>query len=150
MFNNNVFNSAIIGNMAKRDKKEERQISEQSQRLYIAAEKLKNAKGKTAIAALLGASYYTVHNWEERGISEAGLLAAREFIGCDTLWLRDGTGDMVHGIAPAHEEDLSHAVEILRHLGRLPGPQRMMAVEFTRNLADDLSAANNPKIRPRK
>jgi hypothetical protein len=75
-------------------------MHEQMTRLYKAAETLKKAVGPAAVARLLNMSQGRVQNWESRGISVEGLLEAQEKIGCDAIWLRDGTGEMVRGYAP--------------------------------------------------
>ncbi|HVL77601.1 MAG TPA: S24 family peptidase [Noviherbaspirillum sp.] len=64
-------------------------------RLYRAAEQIREVKGPAALARLLNVSAQTVHNWESRGVSRAGLLAAQERIGCNATWLESGVGDMV-------------------------------------------------------
>lgn len=76
---------------------EERQIHEQMQRLYRAADELRGVTKKARLADLLHVSPQNIRAWEERGISEGGLLDAQAKIGCDAIWLRDGSGDMVRG-----------------------------------------------------
>lgn len=77
--------------------REERQIHEQMQRLYQAAKKLKGIEKKADLGRLLDVSDQNLNGWEKRGISEGGLLTAQIVLGCDAVWLRDGTGDMVKG-----------------------------------------------------
>lgn len=72
-------------------------IHTQTRRLYQAAKHLRNVEGKSAVARLLNISPQNLNGWEERGISEGGLLKAQEVIGCNAIWLRDGTGDMIAG-----------------------------------------------------
>lgn len=66
----------------------------QMQRLYAAAKELRGIEGQTPVARALNASPQTVKNWETRGISDGGLLDAQKYIGCDAVWLRDGSGSM--------------------------------------------------------
>lgn len=89
-FNNKPFTSPIIRVM-------ENTVHEQVQRLYRAAKQLRKIDKKSAVAKLLNISPQNLNGWEERGISEGGLLKAQEVIGCNALWLRDGVGDMVKG-----------------------------------------------------
>lgn len=74
-----------------------RQISAQMTRLYQAAKDLHGVEGKSAVAKLMNVSPQTLNNWEERSISNEGLLLAQEKIGCDAIWLRDGTGEITRG-----------------------------------------------------
>jgi len=71
-------------------------MNEQMERLYQAAKHLHQAEGSSAVAKLLNVSPQTVHNWEARGISNEGLLRAQELVGCDAIWLRDGTKSMTN------------------------------------------------------
>ena len=66
----------------------------QMQRLYKAAQELKNVTGQSAVAKLLGATAQTVHNWEQRGMSKQGMVTAQRVIGCSASWLETGTGSM--------------------------------------------------------
>ena len=66
----------------------------QMQRLYQAAQELKNVTGQSAVAKLLGATAQTVHNWEQRGMSKQGMVTAQRVIGCSASWLETGTGQM--------------------------------------------------------
>lgn len=63
-------------------------------RLYQAAQKLKDVNGQSAVARLLNESPQTVKNWETRGISRAGALRAEEVIGARAAWLLTGEGEM--------------------------------------------------------
>jgi hypothetical protein len=93
-FNNTVFNCRMITGMNKSAK----EISEQMQRLYQAAKELKGIEGKSDVARLLNLLPQHLNNWESgRPISAEGLLTAQQHIGCDAVWLRDGTGDMRRG-----------------------------------------------------
>lgn len=70
-------------------------MNEQMQRLYLAAKQLKGITGKSEVAALLGQLPQTLKAWENRGISNEGILIAYEKIGCDPLWLKHEKGDML-------------------------------------------------------
>lgn len=63
-------------------------------RLYIAAHKLKDVNGQSAVARLLNESPQTVKNWETRGVSRAGALRAEEVIGARAAWILTGEGEM--------------------------------------------------------
>lgn len=91
-FNNGMFNCRIIRGMS-----DNANIHAQTRRLYQAAKHLRNIEGKSAVARLLNISPQNLNGWEERGISEGGLLKAQEVIGCNAIWLRDGSGDMIAG-----------------------------------------------------
>lgn len=64
------------------------------ERLYQAADELRGITGQSALARTLGTSPQTLHNWEQRGISKAGLLTAQKLIGCSASWLESGQGLM--------------------------------------------------------
>jgi phage repressor protein C with HTH and peptisase S24 domain len=70
----------------------------QMERLYTAALELRRADNPSAVARLLEESPQTVHNWEGRGISAAGLLKAQKLVGCRAEWLATGQGEMVGGV----------------------------------------------------
>lgn len=83
----------------------------QMTRLYQAAKDLRGIEGQTEVAKLLNALPQTLNNWESRGISDQGLLKAQEAIGCDAIWLRDGSGDMVCGsVATTNYDELLQLV----------------------------------------
>lgn len=63
------------------------EISKTAKRLYEAAEKLRDVKGPSAVARLLGVSPQVMKNWELREVSEGGALLAQRQIGCDANWL---------------------------------------------------------------
>lgn len=90
MFNNTLFNCPMIMPM-----------HEQMTRLYFAAKALRHVEGQSDVAKLLNESPQTLNNWEARGISKGGMLTAQEVIGCNAVWLRDGTGNMTSGQAAA-------------------------------------------------
>lgn len=74
----------------------------QMTRLYEAAKVLKGLNSQSEIARALNMSSQTVHNWEARGISKPGLLAAQAAFGCSANWLDTGEGEMlVSGADPA-------------------------------------------------
>ena len=92
-FNNKLFSCAMIRAMS-----DDKLISEQMQRLYKAAKALKNISGKSNVARLLDAYPQNLGHWENgRPISGDALVKAQEKIGCDAIWLRDGTGVMTKG-----------------------------------------------------
>lgn len=70
----------------------------QMERLFTAALDLRGADNPSAVARLLEESPQTVHNWERRGISAAGLLKAQKRVGCRAEWLATGQGQMVGGV----------------------------------------------------
>lgn len=69
-------------------------MHETAVRLYEAAKALKGISEPTALARAMHISPQALNNWERRGISAEGILAAEEFIGCESLWLKSGRGDM--------------------------------------------------------
>lgn len=85
-FNNKTFTSSTIGSM--------RAIHETTQRLYVAAKKLRDVDGPANVARLLNESPQLLNNWERRGMSSAGIIKAATQIGCKAEWLRSGVGDM--------------------------------------------------------
>ena len=62
------------------------------ERLYTVAKDLRDVKGQSAVARLLGVSPQVVKNWEARGLSLDGALLAQELIGCDANWLLKAGG----------------------------------------------------------
>jgi phage repressor protein C with HTH and peptisase S24 domain len=69
-------------------------MHEQMQRLYRAAEELKNLSGQSEVAHFLNQSPQTLNNWESRGMSKRGLLLSHQKIGCSVVWLETGVGPM--------------------------------------------------------
>lgn len=66
-------------------------------RLYQAAKELKGIDGRGAqseIARLLDASPQQIKNWEGRGISNKGMIAASKMLGISVYWLETGQGEM--------------------------------------------------------
>lgn len=82
-FNNALFNCPTISNM-----------HESMERLYFAAKEIKGKEGQTTVSLLLDESPQTLNNWEARGISNRGAIAAQTKIGCSASWLRTGEGEM--------------------------------------------------------
>ena len=82
----------------------------QMERLYQAARELRNVTTQAELSRALNQSQQTVNNWERRGISKAGMIAAQAEIGCSATWLATGEGSMVPSALAAR----SSAVEALR------------------------------------
>lgn len=62
---------------------------------------MKGATIPADVARLFNTSSQVLKNWENRGISKAGILRAQEVIGCRAEWLETGKGSMTLGLAPA-------------------------------------------------
>ncbi len=71
-------------------------------RLYTAARELKGVVGQSAVARLLITSPQAIKNWEQRGVSQKGAIAAQMLIGCNAAWVIEGTGDMATGGSGGH------------------------------------------------
>lgn len=71
-------------------------------RLYTTAAQVGD-DAPAKVARRLNISAQTLNNWEARGISQAGSLAAQSVYGCNAVWLTTGKG------AP---ESRSHAVRL--------------------------------------
>ena len=82
MFNNAAFSAGTISTMEK--------IHPTTERLYLAARKLRDVTGQSAVARLLDISPQSMLNWEKRGVSEGGALKAQKRIGCDANWVLSG------------------------------------------------------------
>lgn len=94
-FNNTVFSEATICVMPS--------IHATVDRLYLAAQQLRDVKGQSAVARLLEVSPQVVKNWESRGLSNEGALLAQKTIGCDANWLLEGTSELSRKAwAPRH------------------------------------------------
>lgn len=65
-----------------------------AQRLYQAAQALRDISGQSAVARALNESPQTVKNWETRGVSKAGALKAEELLGIRAAWVLKGEGEM--------------------------------------------------------
>lgn len=79
-----------------------------AQRLYAAATQIKAVNGQSAVARLLNVSPQVMRNWELRGVSEKGALAAQGELGIDANWLLTGDGVMLKGAA---NTPVTHRVE---------------------------------------
>jgi phage repressor protein C with HTH and peptisase S24 domain len=66
----------------------------QMTRLYEAARTLKGLTSQAEVARALNMSSQTINNWEARGISKPGLVAAQAVFGCSANWLDTGEGSM--------------------------------------------------------
>lgn len=78
-----------------------------TERLYQAAKQLRDISGQSAVARLLNESPQTVKNWETRGVSRSGALAAESILEVRAAWILSGEGAMATGgevvpAAPAH------------------------------------------------
>lgn len=82
-------------------------MHKQAMRLYEAAKKLKGVYQQTEVARLLDTSSQVIKNWEARGISKGGILAAQTAIGCRAEWLEHGTGQMA--VVTSHSSGLTPA-----------------------------------------
>lgn len=71
-------------------------MHEQMQRLYTAAKDLKGISGQSEVARAMNVSPQAVNNWETRGVSRPGMLAAERAFGCSAIWIETGEGDMQH------------------------------------------------------
>ena len=83
LFNNILFISGKISFM-----------NNQMKRLYEAAKLLKGITGQSNIARAFNASPQTIKNWEDRGISNRGMISAQQIFGCSANWLENGVGQM--------------------------------------------------------
>lgn len=110
----------------------QKKISDQMTRLYRAAKDLQGWSGQSFIARELGMSPQTLNNWEARPISQEGLIAAQEKIGCDAIWLRDGIGDMTQRKVSG-TKDLSDAAELLAIYSQLDPADRQDVLNFARD-----------------
>ena len=75
------------------------------ERLYEAAKALKGIQGQSDVGRALNMSPQVIKNWEARGVSKQGRLAAQQLIGCNAIWLETGEGRMVSisNVEPAPE-----------------------------------------------
>lgn len=86
-------------------------MNEQAARLYQAAKALKNLTTQAEIARLLNVSSQVVKNWESRGISSRGMIAAQTALGVRADWLRAGEGEMALPPSARHEIALTGDIE---------------------------------------
>jgi len=111
-------------------------------RLYEAAKSLpKPVSGKSAVAAWLVVSPQMVNNWEKRGVSKAGALAAQDRTGYSARWILEGTGEkmaadrrekgaFLNAVTPEEQELLDH----FRHL--LPSDRKAKIAEVAKLAAE--------------
>lgn len=131
----------MIAVMPKTTQKERTNpMHEQMQRLYEAAEKIRDVVGQSAVARLLNVSPQTAKNWEARGMSFEGMIDAEQFIGCSAVWLRHGIGPMVIGelFTPA-ENDADGKIDALKLTCETAQELKMLSVYR-------LSAADNRQL----
>lgn len=123
MFNHGNPNCLIINSM-----------HDQMTRLYLAAKTLRGIEGPSAVARLMNVSPQTLNNWEaeDRGISNEGLLKAQESIGCDAIWLRDGTGHMMGGAGDVNADEM---IELLALYQQSTSKGRDMILDLARSAA---------------
>ena len=121
-FNNILFNGGTIGCMADAD------MHPTMARLYEAASTLRGIAGQSNLADALNESPQTLNNWERRGISKRGALAAAQVIGCNPQWIISGAGgmgpralfsaDLQARLAGMDDAELARCENMLRaHLG---------------------------------
>lgn len=83
-------------------------------RLYEAARLLHRLTTQTEIARFLNESPQVVNNWERRGMSKAGMLAAQEKLGCSAVWLMTGQPPMTSkGTHVSPDSDLPNSEQKL-------------------------------------
>lgn len=109
-------------------------MHEQMERLYEAARLLRNVEGQSAVASLFNMSAQRLNNWEERGISNKGLLAAQAIIGCDAIWLRDGAGEMARG-GQRDATSLADVAELIRLFGECNIEDRRTILQLVKTTA---------------
>ena len=66
-------------------------------RLYEAVEQIRGITGQSEVGRLLNMSPQTLNNWEVRGMSKTGMIAAQSIFGCSATWLATGEGAMMLG-----------------------------------------------------
>lgn len=71
------------------------EMDKQMERLYAAAAEIKGIKTQAELARALNTSSQVINNWEKRGVSREGMIAAQRAIGCSALWIEDGKGQML-------------------------------------------------------
>lgn len=107
-------------------------------RLYNAAQKLKDVNGQSAVARLLNESPQTVKNWETRGVSRSGAMRAEEVIGARAAWILTGDGEMTapRGLTlmppvapPAFEEPMDGYIRLPIMAEASAGPGRVASQE---------------------
>lgn len=118
-------------------------MNEQTERLYIAAKALRRVDGQSAVAKLLNVSPQTVNNWEDRGISNDGLLRAQEIIGCNAIWVRDGTGPMTIGNDASSEDAIIELIALFQQA--LPSGREMI-LDLARSAAKQGAASRWARV----
>ncbi|MGV0960130.1 MAG: hypothetical protein ACOYB1_09865 [Limnohabitans sp.] len=89
-------------------------MHETTKRLYEALESLLCVKsvGSTIAAQKLGlSSAQTINNWEERGVSKAGMVKASSICGIRTAWIERGELPMFETSAAGAEPARHHVAE---------------------------------------
>lgn len=104
-FNNALFSAGTIEHTMT-----ESEIHPSMARLYQAAILLKRVRGQSAVARLMNTSPQVIKNWEARGVSKQGAIAAQESVGCNATWLVDGTGEMQTGVTIEAPDYVSFSV----------------------------------------
>lgn len=84
-----------IRNMLKSKK-----MHDTAMRLYEAAESIAHVSGQTEVASALGLRPQVLNNWEARGVSKAGALAACKLWNVRFEWLMGGTPPMLSEADP--------------------------------------------------
>lgn len=91
-------------------------------RLYsVAAEK--GTVGQSNLARKLGESPQTVKNWESRGLSKSGAMAAQEQFGCDANWLLGGPASRRPDALSTQAASLNQVLEAIAPERRLAAYQ---------------------------
>lgn len=86
------------------------EIHASAERLYAAADKLRDVRGQSAVARLLKVSPQVMKNWEARGVSEKGALLAQAEMRCDANWILGGQGAMVKDFTEIQHNGTQHVV----------------------------------------
>jgi phage repressor protein C with HTH and peptisase S24 domain len=94
-------------------------------RLYEAARLLQGLSTQTDVARFLNESSQVINNWERRGISKAGMLAAQEKMGCSAVWLMSGQPPMaVDGNHASSAANLTNREQKTDNVSELKGEAR--------------------------
>ncbi len=105
MFNNRLFSPGTISPTMS-----DPEMHPTMGRLYQAARQLKQVRGQSALARLMNTSPQVIKNWEARGVSKQGAIAAQEAVGCNATWLMDGVGEMRSGYMISSPDDISLSI----------------------------------------
>lgn len=115
-------------------------MHETMRRLYLAAETLRGWRGQTFVAAKLDLSPQALNNWESRGMSKGGMLAAQSVIGCSANWLATGIGEMCLSEQVAPSISASDA-KLLDNWAKLrDSQQRTLLAQIDAMISDNLTA----------